>query len=180
MDEQELYDRRCCISNFLSISFEKVRASSVSSSQCDIHIRRPDGSSFRYGYFSDWMFWRENPVQRMLSIYGMYASEGPVDVFQEPQYDMTIQFSGRGSDISYVNDTRTADEGNIKPWDDRAKYDLWEYALKCVAVATGEVREKMVNKIMNIDKFDNLNEISDYFKGLLNEAMIEVPETKEN
>lgn len=109
MDEQELCDRESCISNFLSIMPEYVKAVSVCSHQCDVKIIRKDGTKFRYGYFDGWTFRRENPVCRVLHEHGISVNEGGVDFLSEPQYDMVISFvwNGRYAEIANVSDNRT-------------------------------------------------------------------------
>lgn len=110
MNEDEMKERESCISNFLSIMPEYVKAVSVSNSQCDIKIKRKDGTSFRYGYFQDWGFFRENPVCRSLREHGFPISEQDVGFMSEPQYDMFIEFRSRHGDVVYLSDKRTAYE----------------------------------------------------------------------
>ena len=107
MNEEELHDRESCISNFLSIMPEYVKAVSVSDGQCDIKIIRKDGTKFRYGYFDRWTFWRENPVCRVLREHGLSMSEGDVGFLSEPQYDMVIEFTSKYSEIRRISDSRT-------------------------------------------------------------------------
>ncbi len=109
MDELDLNSRVLCIANFLSIPKENVEARAVGDTQCDIIIKRNDGTGFRYGYFDNWTFWRENPVRRVLYEHGFSIAESDVGFLSDYQYDMTIEFNGAGS-VMRLSDARTQGE----------------------------------------------------------------------
>lgn len=114
MNNDDLRLREAIIAHYLSISRDRVRASSLSDAQCDVHVYSVDGQHFRYGYFHDFMFWRENPVERQLRRYGINPMEHTVGMFSEPQYDIVIHFTPDGKVVSF-SDSRSEQEIDF-PW----------------------------------------------------------------